>query len=308
MKLRLSIALLAGIVIGAFAYRTWDLRTATARHWQAVREYNAYMRDPANYVPAGNGLAGASEPFDPMPHLAALVSVGELIHADIVFPSVPYPNRVVTRHWMKFCEQHPEEIVYAYGHCNPGPIHLNFWCTEAGQPLIDQLIEELQGMGPRGEPIASPNGQRPAPAPAFDVPSGVTYELDARAMVHSFRWGTKDTTALFMMYPHPAGLNHAMVGEMARDAKRELESAMRKIKGVLDVETTVDDLSAGDYTGKAIVCKLHMEDGKAGYQTIHILWDGSRLWQGQLTATTEDDLRMVETLLKSRIQEARTKP
>ena len=125
MKLKLTIVFLLGLAVGAFAYRAWDIRTATARDWQAVREYSAYMRDPANYKPMGNGDTMADEPFDPMPHLAALVSEGELIHDDIVLPSVPYPNRAVTKHWRAFCERHPKEIVFAYGECEPGPNHLN---------------------------------------------------------------------------------------------------------------------------------------------------------------------------------------
>jgi hypothetical protein len=152
MKLKLAIALLVGMIVGAFAYRTWDARTATARHWRAVREYSAYMRDPTNYKPTGNGFTMADDPFDPMPHLAILVSEGELIHDDVVFPSVPYPNRVFTKHWMAFCERHPEEIVFAYGECEPGPNHLKFWFTEEGRPLIEQLIEELKEIGTGEEP------------------------------------------------------------------------------------------------------------------------------------------------------------
>jgi len=152
MKLKLTIALLVGIIIGTFAYRTWDVHTATSRHWQAVREYNAYMRDPANYKPTGNGFTAASEPFDPMPHLAALESERELIHADIILPSVPYPSRAVTKHWMAFVERHPKEIIFAYGQCDPGPNHLNFWYMEAAQPLIDQLIDELKEIGSGEEP------------------------------------------------------------------------------------------------------------------------------------------------------------
>ncbi len=152
MKLKIAIALLIGVLIGAFAYRTWDVRTATTRHWTAVREYSAYMRDPANYKSTGNGHTMASEPLDPEPHLAALVSAGELIHDDIVFPSVPYPNRAFTKHWMAFCERHPEEIVFAYGECEPGPNHLKFWFTDAGRPLLEQLITELKTIGPEEEP------------------------------------------------------------------------------------------------------------------------------------------------------------
>ena len=108
------------------------------------------------------------------------------------------------------------------------------------------------------------------------------------------------------MSPHPAGLNRAMVDKMTEDARSQVVAAMRAVEDVVEVETTTDDISAGDFTGKAIVCKLRMSDGKTVYQTMHILWDGSRLWQGQLTGTTKDDLKMVETILKSRTKGLRT--
>jgi len=155
MKLKLAITLLVGIIIGALAHGIWQSQTETARHWKAVRKYNAYMRNPQSAEPIGNGFTMTEDPFDPMPHLAALVSEKELIHADIVLPSVPYSNRAATKHWIAFCDRHPEEIVFALGHCDPGPIHINFWFTKAGLPLFDQLIEELKTMG-ESQPIGAP--------------------------------------------------------------------------------------------------------------------------------------------------------
>ena len=57
-------------------------------------------------------------------------------------------------------------------------------------------------------------------APPFDLPPGVTYETEDDVELHSFRWGTNSTTtALFMIYPHPAGLNQAMVESMVETSK-----------------------------------------------------------------------------------------
>ena len=157
MNLKITIALLVGVAIGALGYRAWDAHTATDRHWSAVREYRAYMRNPENYEPAGNGLGVADEPFDINPHLAALVSADELIHADIILPSIAYPNSAVTKHWMAYCQRHPEEIIESYGTCEPGPLHFNFWYTPAGQPLIDQLLKELKEIGKTSTPEPTPS-------------------------------------------------------------------------------------------------------------------------------------------------------
>ena len=143
---------------------------------------------------------------------------------------------------------------------------------------------------------------------SFDLPPGVIHETTRDIEFHSFRWGTNDTMALFMMSPHPAGLNRAMVEKIASDAASQLEPAMRKIEGVEDLSTETRDFAAGDFTGKEIVCKLRMKDGKTVYQAMHILWDGTRLWQGQLTGTKEDDLEMVERILRSKTKDLRTSP
>jgi len=44
-------------------------------------------------------------------------------------------------------------------------------------------------------------------ATPFDLPEGVVYESQDDIGFQSFRWGTNDSTALFMMSPHPAGLS-----------------------------------------------------------------------------------------------------
>jgi len=42
----------------------------------------------------------------------------------------------------------------------------------------------------------------------FVLPTGVTYTTEDDVEFHAFHWGTNNTAAVFMMYPHPAGLNH----------------------------------------------------------------------------------------------------
>lgn len=134
----------------------------------------------------------------------------------------------------------------------------------------------------------------------FDPPAGVTYEAHNDVEFHSFHWGTNDTTAVFGMFPHPAGLNQAMVDKMANDAGSQLEPELRKIEGVETLEKETVEISAGAFTGKEIRATLSMADGETIYQSMYLLWDGSRLWMGQLTGSTGDDLAMVRTILESK--------
>jgi len=160
MKLKLIVALAVGIAIGFLVQELFPSVPNIADHWRAVREHTAYMRDPSNYEPdASTGFSVADEPFSVEPHLLALELAGEITHLDIVLPTVPR-SRESTKHWMAFCERHPEAIVFATG--NPSwvafkpkgipPTHLNLWFTYAHEPIIQQLIQELEEMNKGEEP------------------------------------------------------------------------------------------------------------------------------------------------------------
>lgn len=186
MKMKIILSVVAGIATGILLHRTWQARTSTAHHWRAVESYVAYMRDSSDAKPdPQTGLSYMTPPMDdPEPHLAALVAEGELQHLDIVLPTVPYTNRAATRHWMAFCERHPEDIVYAYG--NPSavafptkgnqPTHLNIWFPELSESVVQQLISELEAMGtveePIGWPVTDPAGQPGSRTTATPVRTG----------------------------------------------------------------------------------------------------------------------------------------
>ena len=133
----------------------------------------------------------------------------------------------------------------------------------------------------------------------FVLPEGVRYESQDDIGFQSFRWGTDDAAAVFMMSPHPAGLSREMVDKMASDTVSQLEPELRKIEGVDTLERSALDISAGEFTGKAITFTLGMSDGKTVYQSVYVLWDGSRLWQGQMTGSHPKDLGMVRSILES---------
>ena len=157
------IGVLIGVVIGVLTHQIWIERTSTSRHWAAVKDYVAYIRDRSHAKrdpQSGLSYVENAPSDDPEPHLAALVAAGEIQHLDIILPTVPETNRAAELHWMTFCERHPEDIVYAYG--NPSvvafpakgqqPLHLNIWFPESSQPVVQQLISELQEMGTTQKP------------------------------------------------------------------------------------------------------------------------------------------------------------
>lgn len=130
MKLKITIFLVIGIVVGFVAGRLLPKTPSVDEHWRIVREFRAYVLDPANYTPdPQTGLSVAEAPNVPLSSLAALVSAGELNHIDIVLPMVPYKNRDANRFWMDFCSKH-DGIIDASGN----PIYVAF-PTKGDQPL-----------------------------------------------------------------------------------------------------------------------------------------------------------------------------
>ena len=163
MRMKVPICVALGFILGLLTLSVWPGRSDTSRHWRAVQDYNTYVRDPSNYKPdTQTGLLATEPPYDPEPHLAALVAAGELNHLDIVLPGVPQ-SREVSKHWLAFCERHPEEIVYSTG--NPSwvafkpvgtqPTHLNIWFRDSGQGVVQQLVRELEEMGARPQPATN---------------------------------------------------------------------------------------------------------------------------------------------------------
>jgi hypothetical protein len=85
-----------------------------------------------------------------LPSLAYLVSVGELQHVDLVFPTVPR-NSTANRIWVQWSRNH-EDVLHATG--NPTytdykvtgeqPLHLGLWFRSSAKPDVQQLIRVLE--------------------------------------------------------------------------------------------------------------------------------------------------------------------
>ena len=150
--MKIVVGIVVGFVLGFLAHSAFFGSTPTKGHWKIIEEYNSYVNDPANYKPEpATGLVSATPPTDPMPSLAALVSVGELNHIDLVFPKIVYTRESIQAS-MKYCHSH-KEIIYAEGirsyigveTTGVQPLHLNLWFREGDKGVVRNLIKELEG-------------------------------------------------------------------------------------------------------------------------------------------------------------------
>jgi hypothetical protein len=162
--MRITLAIIAGCVLGFAAHWMLVSRFGVKHHWSVVEQWNAYVSDPAHYKPdPATGLFVTTPPTGPEPSLAALVQAGELEHVDLVLPRVPC-SRETGRQWLNFAQNH-KEIVYITGNpsytIQPGgdqPLHLNIWFRKASEPVIQALVRELEEAAGSGSPTTHSRG------------------------------------------------------------------------------------------------------------------------------------------------------
>lgn len=131
----------------------------------------------------------------------------------------------------------------------------------------------------------------------FYVPDGVTHKTETDTRLHSFTWGNDDEMTSFIVYPHPAGLSQSMVWDTADQIARGLETKLNNLDETQEVAKASSDFSIGRFTGRLIDFLVTGKDGKTFHQCMYVMWDGNRVWQGQMTALKESDLQMVQRIL-----------
>lgn len=155
-------AFLLGLAVGHFTKRVptpvSDKQPEIAHHWERVIAYNRFVRDPANDKRTPDRRFTYVEvPFDPLPHLAALHSAGEIEYVQLSIPGLMAGNRRANRHWMTFLDR--EDVLYsmaptaADGIATSGrfPLILNIWFKEEAKPVIQVLIRDLEAIAAQGE-------------------------------------------------------------------------------------------------------------------------------------------------------------
>ncbi len=112
-------------------------------HWRRVASY-------LRHVHADHGPGGVEDPYDVMPSLAALVSLGELDHVDLVFPRVA-PTKEVIRYLQRYFREHEEIVFMEFSPeyhgirlSGPQPLHLQLWIRRGSRDKLQALIHVIE--------------------------------------------------------------------------------------------------------------------------------------------------------------------
>jgi hypothetical protein len=134
----------------------------------------------------------------------------------------------------------------------------------------------------------------------FDIPDNVKFEFkDSSMEFYTFNLGEPPDIGLFMLYASPMPMSEAMMKPMTDMMLVSFKEQMKKKPGMELVSSNQKPLDAGRFSGVEIEFILKADPGIEMKQYMFLLRDGDQGWNGQLTASSTNDLSVVKAILKS---------
>ena len=153
-----------------------------------------------------------------------------------------------------------------------------------------------------GTAVASGCAHSPARAPSAmsTLPLGVSHFVQPDDHYHFFAWRTNDSsTAEFTMMSLPGPHTRHMLGEIVTRTEISFEASVTNVISLSCLHKEVAGLSIGDYEGKEITFIMRDREGATSYDVLYVLWDGDRIWQGQLIGPYKADVKIARDILKA---------
>lgn len=133
----------------------------------------------------------------------------------------------------------------------------------------------------------------------FSLPDGVTYQSRGEMEFYTFRWGTAPQLALFMLNVNPVPLSTIATESMADTMERTFEEQMKAGGLATDIQKKKTKVILGSFKGTELEFVITHAGGIKVRQYIFVLHDGRRMWNGQLTAFSEADLKTAHTIIEN---------
>ena len=144
-----------------------------------------------------------------------------------------------------------------------------------------------------------------APATAaIGLPYGVSYEIN-RMGSQSYKWIIDGKHSLFIVGPDRLSTNEDLAWSMATNVESNLKSDFSKFPDVQSIQTKINDVSVGIFSGKELITVCKSKSGCETYHTLYFLWDGTQMWTGHMSGGTPpagsrpQDYEMVRRILAS---------
>ncbi|MEQ8789545.1 MAG: hypothetical protein RIC55_24840 [Pirellulaceae bacterium] len=165
-KRTVSVAFLLGLFCGvllgvcATAAIVFNEGIQANYHWSRVAAYKETMNDRSNWSedPTIDGpVISIDEPYDVMPSIQALVSLGELERGDLVFANVTRTPETLA-YTDTYMREHPD-IVWMQSPAIPypplpmtgrQPLHLQVWYRPSASDDVRRMVEEIEARHANG--------------------------------------------------------------------------------------------------------------------------------------------------------------
>lgn len=145
----------------------------------------------------------------------------------------------------------------------------------------------------------------------FIVPHDIEANVQSDPELYSLQWAEPypGQPTLFMMYQLPSLNNSNSIPELVDDTKTGLKQQFKQ-QGLEVLEVTDTRLKYGIFQGLEVKLKVQKsvnisESKKPDIATVSydqyigFMWDGSNVWNYQLTAGSTNDIHKMRTILRS---------
>jgi hypothetical protein len=139
----------------------------------------------------------------------------------------------------------------------------------------------------------------------FQVENNVEFKSKFKStpalIFYSFVWGNLPARSLLMLSHNPAFTSKKVMELMSEKFTLEsFKKELQKNKGMLLKSSKKREVSYGLFSGYEFEFIIGSDKSPMDIrQYIFILFDGSKCWNGQLTCTTQDDIKKARNILKS---------
>jgi hypothetical protein len=134
----------------------------------------------------------------------------------------------------------------------------------------------------------------------FTVPDEVQFESRGGGIEHyTFRWGEAPDMALLMLHANPAPMTPRAIKPMADMMEITFEDQLAAEGRTEQINKERTEISFGPFEGVQLEFVIETAGDRTVRQYMFIVHDGSRAWNGQLTALNERDIEKAHAIMES---------
>jgi hypothetical protein len=132
----------------------------------------------------------------------------------------------------------------------------------------------------------------------FTISDDVRCTQSDQMEMYTFKWGTPPEFCMFMLMANPVPVPEEAIPSMIEMMTISFKAQMQKQPGMKVTATEQKPIEAGLFKGSEVTFTIEHQAGTMK-QNMLVLFDGDKVWNGQLTGMGSNDVTTVYSILKS---------